>query len=105
MSLTLQWDSNLLIYKASAGKKFTTEVRTKQGAAEIVTSVYNKKTVSGPKPDHTATAGPKTFVAVYEATAADSRVELWEVNAGGEEQLLTYRFHHPGRSYFTLQIN
>ena len=105
MSLTLEWDSGRLIYTAAAGQTFTTEVRTKTGAAGIVTSVYNQQTQAGPKPVQTAVADPKTVVVVYEATSEGSRVELWEINGAGEEQLLTYRYHQPGRSYFALQIN
>ena len=104
MALTLTWDDDQSIWTAAKNKKFKLEIRTKSGVSEIINATYNKVTVPGPKPEHTAVAEPRTLVVIYEAQAEGKRVELWEINSA-EEQLLRFGYHNSANSYQTLQIN
>jgi len=105
MALTLKWNDNDLIYTAVNAQQFTVELRCKTGLVMPVALAYNQQVQTAVPFQFNAVTAEKTLAVVYEATPESARVELWEVDASGSEQLLTYRFHNPGKSYMAIQIN
>lgn len=105
MALSLIWDPAQAIWTAKKGKIFTTELRSKKAAVETISATYKGVVVTEAPFSHTAVSESQTLVHVYEATVPKVRIELWEIDGAGGEQMLTFIMHKPHLPVVTLQIN